>query len=369
MKRIRQLDPRVISCTLGTPVQLAIGYQEMWITAIDMQIVVSQTVSGSPAPFQDWLPRNIAGLTIQDGGRAYVAWTGAPDIRAGYWGVRARHQGRFRPPDWVTGTNVFTWNLPLVFSPEPQLYDDQTNWWDPRVGIMPSAGLSMTVNWAATGTTGTTMPVTASKTYVQLTYYGIIPEPGDQVPQFYPNWQTFNYTPQSAAQALQSVLPFNPGPYYRRVHQLITKGAQSGGADLRQEGYTNSSGTMTQGGNISEVGLVTADKRNPVWMKLPTAARSSQESFQVSDDNTYDAIYDQAAASYGVSSILAPYNPAVVSWDLAKFLKLDPADPNAPVFGVNSAGKSATSLQLGYTVDTTANTPNAQIFQEAYLHY
>lgn len=369
MKKIRQFDFRTISCTTGTPVQLAIGYQEYWITGMRLSFVISQTTSGSPAPFQDWLPRNIAGITIADGGRYYVAATGTPDVRPLYWGVRSRHEGRFRPPSWITGTQVFIWTLPLVFSPEPTIYDDQVNWWDPRVGIMPSAGLTMSINWAASGSSGTTMPITASKSNVLVTYYGVIPETGDQAPRYYPNWQTYNYNPPAAAQALQSVFPVNPGPYYRRTHQMVTKGAQSGGSDLRQEGYTNVSGTLTQTGNISEVGIRTADGRNPIYEKLYEAAQASQSNFEVADDNTVDAIYAGATAAYGVAVAADQYNPGVYSWDWAKVLKLPANDPDAPVFGLNSAGKSPTSLQLAYTVDTTANTPNVGVFHEAYLPY
>ncbi len=356
VKRIDQYEARTLTATASTQTQLQIGFLDYWLTGIDITFFMSYSNSAAAA-YQDPLPRSISSLVVQDGGRSYVSTTGALDLRGLYWMVRQRHQGRFRAPDYNASATapVLPWNLPLVFSPEPNLYDEQVNWWDPRVGIQPSAGLTLAINWAANSVSGSGSTLqTGGKTYALLHYYGIIPEAGDPVPQFYPNWQFTQFTPTATSQGLQQVLPINPGPYYRRVHQMITKGAQNGsGGDIREDGWHASAGSLATNSCISEVGVVTSDKRLPIYQKTYAACRSSQTQFPGGDDNTYAVAYAAATAAYGASVLSVPYNVGVYHYDLAKFLKLGSTDD--PVFGANSAGKTPTSLQLGYTVDNISN--------------
>jgi len=367
VKRTTIYEQRPFAFVASTPTVVNLGYLDMIITGIDINFVTSLT--GAGAIYQDWLPRMVSGITLSDGQRNYVGATGTPDIRPLYWGVRNRHQGRFRVPNWLTGTQVFNWDLPLCFSPEPQLYDDQLNWYDDRVGIIPSSGLTLSINWgSATGIGAANTVAAAGKTFALITYYGVIPEGAEPNPRFYPQWQTALFTPTATSQALAQKYPFNSGPYYRRTHVMLTKGAQAGGADQRFEGYTNVAGVLTPGTGISEVGIVTADTRATIFQKAYQATQASQAAFTVADDNAAASIYSGAAAVFGVGDTSNHYNPGVYHYDWAKYLKLDPADADGPVFGVNSAGKVSGSFNLGFTVDAVANN-FASIMQESYVKY
>ena len=364
MRRVKQIDTRTQNWAAGTTT-LPIGFQDFWITGMDLTFTLYIVDSGGAAPYQDWLARAVTSVIINDGGRQYLMANGTKDIRPLYWGNRMRLQGRARMPDHISGSKQYQWTIPILFSPEPVVYDDQLNFWDSRVGIRPSAGLNMQIVFGAATTPGNTLTITTSGNYClwQVTYYGIIPEPGDTPPQFYPNWQTSLFTPPSTGQGLQVANQINPGPFYRRTHQMITLGAQDGSSDVRSTGATYSSGSQTLTG-ISEVGIQTADNRHPIYQKLWEKSRESQSQFEVADDNSVAIAFGAASTAYATSTVNASWNVGVFHDDWSRYLA--GADP---VFGFNSAGKANNWLSTAYTVDTTANTPYVSLFHEAYMPY
>lgn len=366
MRKVRIIDTRIQNWSASVPTTLPIAFQDFWITGIQLSYFVNKTDSGGNQPYQDWLARSITSIQINDGQRNYVNFNGTPDLRTAYYGLRMRHRGRWRMPDNVAGNYNYLWDIPLIFSPEPQVYDDQPNWYDTRCGIRPSAGLTMQVGFGAAASPGNVCTIQGSgKSYWQVTYYGIIPEAGDTPPDFYPFWNTLNFAPSTTGQGLQVVNQINPGPYYRRIHQMVTIGAQNGSADVRTAGATWASGGAQTLQSISEVGLKTADGRLPIYNKLWQASHESQDEFEVADDNSVAAAFAGANGTTGAatSTTVNNWNAGVFSYDFTRIL-----DGCDPVFGKNTAGLANNWLSTAYTVDVATNC-NVGIFNECYQKY
>lgn len=365
MKFVKVQWPVTNVFSASATVQTVIGQQSYWITALQIDYLLTFNTGTSSSYRQDWLHRDITAFNLRGRGRNYLSING-PDMRVFYWHNRMRLRGRNRAMDARAADSqtdsVLVYSYMIPFDPDPIGPDDSIMWHGRPGGnvvaaIPPDPDLTFQVTWGVLGTTSTTTiwgvnVAGDTATALRFTLHGVVFEAGDKEPGYFPIWQTSQWAPSQTYAGLSGVQYLPSGFMYRRSTNMILNGASP--SDYRADGLLTAA--------ISEVGLRAADGRNLINAKTVTMAQASQAQFQVADDNTAAAENGSmgTTASYGVAVATAPFNPGVYDVDYTRYsLGTDPR------FGVDLTNAPQNSLGHAFTVDTATNT-NVVRLDECY---
>lgn len=365
MKYVREQIPATNNFSAGQTVNLKIGSLSYWLLGLELDIEIAKTDGTTPTTTQDFLMRCISSIALTGGGNPYVA-VNAPDLRPLYWAMRHRLGGRNRTPDMQAGAITFRYTLPIIFGVNPIQFNDQEFLRDVSAGIKPNEDLTLSIGWAAAGsTTGTGGPLGTNRqigtsSLIRVNTVGMVAETKAEEPTWMPRWVSSTWSPSQSYSGESGEVKLDGGFYYRRSTVLVRNGASP--ADVRVNGLNSNA--------ISEIAVITADGRKAINKKLYDFSQRSQGQFTVADDNQGGAEAGALGltAAFGAAVTSIPYNPGVGMVDWAELA--DTTDPKAasPLYGINMIGKEAGTVRFGFTVDANTNT-NVDFLHERYMPY
>lgn len=210
-------------------------------------------------------------------------------------------------------------------------------------------------------------PVSANASWIGVDLLGYYPANDSEQPAWYPQWsviQTNGLT--QAYPSLGLNIPVPTGKWARRTTVMIVNGTAP--ADVRTNGFNGTSPPGGASGGVSEIGFITNDGREPVYLKTPDWAALSQAQFAMADDNT-EYTSGTITTAYGVATAIQHVNPGVGYFDWAAQADFADLDPNVRAnlntdFGVNLIGKGSLALNTVFTVDTASGTNIIQLHEQ-----